>query len=357
MVKMAGRRSSYLPVFRLMGLAVWASIQVAPCRGFMLLPQPMISGVLHPRSSYYLPRETPRFDTVQALQAATSSPGNNNQDKDLEAPSSSKLANYHLIWSPKVWQKMAVATLSLSITLRSVPDSNFLTESVIFQTFLLPTFASACCWIQLLLNATTAMGCAGFNTYLGPLRPYFLSLLVYLTMITMRHTKPAAMILRWALALLPELLHLLNTRASWGARGLGKSRNNGSTTLELETTEGATLSTVGANAETVDVAVYFDCPSMGCVACIQNVNSSLRKALSTGNLGIQEIQTVESWLFDGDRKGGKAKVKFSLQRDPSSMANEIKDHVDPKILSSLTTTLRRTGFPCTVDVVRTSRRR
>ena len=39
----------------------------------------------------------------------------------------------------------------------------------------LSLLSSSCCALQLLLNAFS-LGCAGFNTYLGPLRPFFLAL-------------------------------------------------------------------------------------------------------------------------------------------------------------------------------------
>ncbi|CAB9508035.1 expressed unknown protein [Seminavis robusta] len=259
--------------------------------------------------------------------------------KDEEKPpSSSSLAKYHLIWSPRVWQGLILSSVSLWLTLRQVPIPNLRPNSVWLQTLLLPTLSSACCWIQILLNATTALGCAQFNTYLGPIRPFFLSLLAYLTVVTRHQVTPASMVLRWTIALLPEFLHLWNTRLRlW----FWRPQSTTSTTTSSSSAQKDASKTT--SNKKVDVAVYLDCPTMGCVACVQNVNQSLQKALSDTR-DIQQIQTVDSWLFEGNRKGGKAKVKFAMN-----------DKEDPeKILPLLTKALKRAGFRCSVDVVRTT---
>lgn len=261
-----------------------------------------------------------------------------NEDSAVSSSSSSSLANYHLLWSPKVLTKILLTTLFLWISIHKVPNllngnlqklinipmpttSNSKLNAFLFNG-LLPTLSSACCWIQMALNMVTAMGCAGFNTYLGPLRPFFLSILAYLTIATRAQTKPQLMALRWTIALLPELLHLWNTFTTRQSH-----RKLQSSSTDVPTTE---------------VAVYLDCPTMGCVACIQNVNSSLQKALQSTGSNVYQIQAIDSWLLEGDRKGGKAKIRFST----------LGDKYNKRIVSMLTRAMKRSGFPCTVDVVR-----
>ena len=269
-----------------------------------------------------------------------------------EPPTQSTLSNYHLLWSPNVWKKLLLSTALLWVTFQMAPTwkINLLQRiaipvmipaklNTLVLNGILPTLSSACCWIQIILNAVTALGCAGFNTYLGPLRPFFLSILTYLTITTRSHTKPSTMILRWTIALLPELLHFWNT----SRMKIGKSNSK---TLSQQTT------TTSAATPTTDVAVYLDCPTMGCVACIQNVNSSLQKAMQSDR-SICQIQSVDAWLLEGNRKGGKAKIRFSTTTTTTTTTTMDKeDGVDPKIVSKLTQSLQKSGFPCSVDVVR-----
>lgn len=247
------------------------------------------------------------------------------------------LTKYHLIWSPCVWKLMVMSTLSLWIMQRTIDVNLHLiapaqAQNVLLFNALLPTLSSACCWIQILLNAVTALGCAGFNTYLGPLRPFFLSLLTYLTVVTWKHTQPKVVALRWAIALLPELLHLWNTFKA-AKRRMSRGTDTATDTITTPIT---------------DVVVYLDCPTMGCVACIQKVNSSLQKTLKSSSSNVHQIQAIDSWLSEGSRKGGKAKVWF--------LTIGGQEQVDPRVVKALVRTLKRAGFPCTVDVARARRR-
>merc|ERR1719161_3498711 len=51
-------------------------------------------------------------------------------------------------------------------------SAHSLDSTGIFTWSILGLLSSACCLLQVILNAF-ALGCAGFNTYLGPLRPSF----------------------------------------------------------------------------------------------------------------------------------------------------------------------------------------
>jgi len=76
--------------------------------------------------------------------------------------------------------------------------------------------SSSCCVLQLILNAFS-FGCAGFNTVLGPLRPYFLALTTFLQACVWRQTlvgraglqsAVGGTVLSAVLVFLPEMLHV-----------------------------------------------------------------------------------------------------------------------------------------------------
>ena len=68
------------------------------------------------------------------------------------------------------------------------------------------------------------------------------------------------------------------------------------------------------------VSITLNCPTMGCVACINKVNSSLQNAkfpasstATTTGTATPTITSAQSWLLDGDdQKGGQAKIELSL---------------------------------------------
>ena len=141
---------------------------------------------------------------------------------------------YHLIWSPGAWKKLTVGTTTLFVvhatsglvswSFGDLASSLATPTGSLFASIVLPMLASACCLLQLGLNLLS-VGCAGFNTVLGPVRPYFISLLLYLTVVS-RVSKHTMMMtsswrwttvtaMRWAVALLPEALHLWNNRETF----------------------------------------------------------------------------------------------------------------------------------------------
>lgn len=88
----------------------------------------------------------------------------------------------------------------------NIPQHIVHTCTVGKNLYALPMLAGSCCFIQLVMNVL-AGGCAGFNSLLGPIRPLFLSLLVYITWIRYTDVPLWTHILRWFIALLPELVH------------------------------------------------------------------------------------------------------------------------------------------------------
>ena len=100
----------------------------------------------------------------------------------------------------------------------------------------LSMLSSSCCLIQLLLNAFS-IGCAGLNTYLGPLRPSLLALTLVLTSLSWGNainspvfpwkTSVLTTVLALGQSFLPEFLYLFNSaRTRAGPRDAGDGEAN-----------------------------------------------------------------------------------------------------------------------------------
>jgi len=86
-------------------------------------------------------------------------------------------AKYHLIWSQNFWKKMVLSMAGwwllqytvIKIISRISVDGMpcHVPTSERWQGVVLPLLSSSCCAIQLVINAISGWGCAGFNTYLG----------------------------------------------------------------------------------------------------------------------------------------------------------------------------------------------
>lgn len=257
-------------------------------------------------------------------------------------------SSYHLIWSSGVWKKMALTTTSL-LTLRLAASSGRVELPRVVQSvlhpagchhhsatasapalveglvrlLLLPLLSGACCAVQIAIGALFAgAGCAGFNTYLGPLRPYFLSVMLVSAVSTMHSSwssllrnpaRAAAVLTTWAVALLPEAVHARN---DWLARRWGGSDNNdgvrGGIPMELLAARGATSDAVPARSVTLELII----PTMGCVACVNKIDSSVRGCSPRRGRVVQS----SSWITDSP-KGGKARVV--LAADTSEDMDEL----------------------------------
>jgi len=258
------------------------------------------------------------------------SPGD---DDDEDTPQTTatdselSVSKYHLLWSPGVWKKIAIGTSTLFV---AHATSNFVSWSIISDlssalllkstsslaaslgsNVLLPMLASACCLLQLGLNLLS-IGCAGFNTVLGPVRPYFISLLLYLTVVSRssHHASlgswAASTALRWSLALLPEALHFYNNNRE---RFLLPRRKQ----------------SVLATPRKLEAVVHLEIPTMGCVACINKID----KALS--QVGDQVI-SAKSTLHE--ISGGQAQVKIAADSHSEVHAT----------VASLTNAVDKAGF-------------
>lgn len=221
--------------------------------------------------------------------------------------------SYYLIWSQGFLQQFGFITAALlglhwtGVAGRmgaflsqgwhshlSGPLQSVLATSV--PNVLLPLLSSSCCLLQLMINALVgAGGCAGFNSLLGPVRPMFLSLLVYLNWSARPPLSKG--IVRLSLALLPELVHVWNQWLviAWQRKGDKK---------------------IDASAFLATVEVEI--PTMGCVACVNKIDTSLRQSVP------DQIVDATSWLDAENKKGGRAKVRLALaSREELDSVNEL----------------------------------
>lgn len=223
---------------------------------------------------------------------------------------------YYLLWS-QGFLKRFVLSIAALVGMRAITQANHggfcihelsasLTSPFV-QNGILPLLSSACCLIQIFINVV-AGGCAGFNTYLGPLRPYFLAVLAFLSVAT----KPSfsATIARAVVAMSPELLALWNSSARkwWRRRSRSKAARH-----EQD---------VPLRKATIEVNV----PTMGCVACINKIDASIR------NSAPDAIEHAESRLTPP--KGGQTVVMVEVRDD-----DELND-IAQKVVESIT----KSGF-------------
>lgn len=183
------------------------------------------------------------------------------------------------------------------------------------RTYVIPwvggLLASSCCALQLLANAASAslglgLGCAGFNTLLGPWRPHLRALTaawlghLWLPAVRARRPPGRALLLSTALtvglALLPELLRL---------------------------TGGPAIAPPTSKVATISVAI----DGMGCEACELAVRQALAPASGIVETrarfesGIAELTVAEGWGFDlGEVRERLSAAGFELRQLPSAGA-------------------------------------
>jgi copper chaperone CopZ len=160
---------------------------------------------------------------------------------------------------------------------------------------LLGLLSSSCCVLQLILNALS-FGCAGFNNVLGPLRPMFLALTLFLqacawrNAITMRgpsvvSSAIAGSVLCLTLTFLPEALHLyVQRRSSATSRDSKASAARAPTPLEA-----TPLGEAPADELCLRVG------GMGCTACTVKVQSALEAVPGVAGCAI-ELETGSARL-------------------------------------------------------------
>jgi len=254
-----------------------------------------------------------------------SSPGFSDDSMSLSAKSKS----YYLLWSKNSIRNTMIWTASLFFLPRFFPSIGSFLDQMnpflashtvgcgdgkheIWKVITLPLLSSACCGIQLIVNAVLSYGCIGFNKWLGPLRPGFISFMIYSTVTSFLSIKlmgtPAFSVgnwilkvsLSWFIALMPEIVHFWN---NWSAQIWKKSKNPSDYENEIKS--------INSMAPSTTTVLSFDIPSMGCVACINSVTDSIRRAASSPD----NILDASSWLQDPPAKGGKARVVVKTRSD------------------------------------------
>eukprot|EP00956_Cyclotella_meneghiniana_P039038 scaffold164369_cov48-Cyclotella_meneghiniana.AAC.2 len=238
------------------------------------------------------------------------------------------LEKYHLIWSPGFWKKLLLSIVfwlsletiqsKLDITPVSYRYNTFchdnISQSSPFE-LILPLLSSSCCAIQLIINAISGLGCAGFNTYLGPIRPFFLSVFGLLTWKQIQQRRPIWTAVSLILAFLPEGVFVWNKITEQHFHQTEESLPDNS--------QSATLP--------INAIITLDIPTMGCVACVNKIDSSIRGCGVSANI-IDE----KSWLKD---QGGVAELKVS--------AGSVDD-ID-KIALEVKRAVNKAGFQCEID--------
>ena len=177
-----------------------------------------------------------------------------------------------LVWSPGVPVRIAASYIFVAVALAVLarsPAQHVLERAAVATQeallhgahragwwTLLSLLSSSCCVIQLALNMLS-VGCAGFNSILGPARPFFLACALHARVLLRRAAVAAPGVdprvrqmnvyggaLAVAVAFAPEMVALV-------AR-LRRRRGEGAFSLTL------------------------DLPSMGCVACVDAVSRAVR---------------------------------------------------------------------------------
>ena len=165
--------------------------------------------------------------------------------------------------------------------------------------------SSSCCVLQLLLNAFS-LGCAGFNSWLGPLRPLMLAITVSLqasmwrVALTGRRegllvSATGATALTTVLSLLPELLHLYVHRHAASAR------------------RGA--------AAAADAEMCFRVEGMGCTACTAKVQRTVEALPGVAGCSVQ-LEAGEAVVRLDGLSVVDAPTAAALQRSVASALKE-----------------------------------
>jgi len=228
-------------------------------------------------------------------------------------------SSYSLIWSPGFLPKVGVSvtlftalhmsgiagrvgTFLWSYWNKTTASSSILLHDAFgssLRNVVLPLLSSSCCLVQLVINALVgAGGCAGFNTILGPLRPALLSLLAYLNWVAPPTIGQG--LIRLTLALSPEIVDFWNR---WMVESTMKK-------YELVGTGSGGM---------IEAVVEVDIPTMGCVACINKIDTVLRQSAPN------RIVDASSWLDPTKTKGGQARVRCTV--DSQDELNDVRKQI------------------------------
>lgn len=152
---------------------------------------------------------------------------------------------------------------------------------------------------------------------LGPIRPFLLPLLLFSIYNDLAQRSVGWTIISFFLAFLPELVDIWNTMRSkqWQQK---HSHDN-------ESMDGVMYP--------ITAKLTLDCHTMGCVACVNKIDTSIRQCKSAAN-----IREESSWLNEGSTKGGMAELTISAESNDG--INVIVDEVVAAVEAA--------GFQCKV---------
>ena len=234
--------------------------------------------------------------------------------------SSSYNKKYHLVWTPGFLPRVTctlalIYTLSLIEDVRDIFDGYF--EALKVEAVrgashmkwwtLISLLSSSCCALQLFLNVFS-VGCAGFNTVLGPYRPNMIGFGVAGQIHMWKNVRLnvqysqayAATLFTFFLTFLPEWVHLINMYNEW------------------EVKRKKTDSVYSANCK-----IILEIQNMACVACVNTISNTIR-----GADGVLASSV--------DFKSGRANVVVA--NDTAAKMREKIDAICERVESC--------GFPC-----------
>ena len=193
----------------------------------------------------------------------------------------------HVCCSPHFAQRFLGALVLLCVIFLFVSSNNFLSDAL-GDTYerikielmiratslgwwsLVSLLSSACCALQLILNLMS-VGCAGFNTVLGPVRPFFLSLafcgqLFMWSQLKLDSQYPQAVkasVLTCIVSFMPEFLYVYN-RVRGSSHPMTTSSIGGSSSVNDSCTSSVKRETIRIKLE-----------NMGCIACVNTITNVL----------------------------------------------------------------------------------
>ena len=190
----------------------------------------------------------------------------------------------------------------------------------------LSLLSSSCCAIQLIIHALTGWGCAGFNSYLGPIRPILLPLLLLSTWRLLPHQSGRWTVVSLCLAFLPESVDIYTN--------LSRQRQT-NRSIQNVTNDQSIAPTSLTSSNVMEAKLKLNIPTIGCVACVKKVNSAIRGC----NSAAAHILDESSWLTG--TKGGEAEVIIR-----GSSIEEID-----QIVEEVVTAVKVAGFRCDVESI------
>ena len=130
------------------------------------------------------------------------------------------------------------------------------------------------------------------------------------------------------LAFLPELVDIWNANRS---RLLRRSY------VDDKYDTGVKLTALSPSSITAEAILTLNIPTMGCVACVNKVDASIRGCNSAAR-----IREESSWLTGGAAKGGMAELKI---------LGKTNDEIN-RIVDDVVDAVKKAGFRCDVESLR-----